>query len=100
MRPITTNLTQAVDANPSTVDFDITQLVSEHELHSLLLSGRPRSTKAKSSVIRRFADRHGLTVYKLGQTRLYRKDEWCRALTDASEARIGGVLKRLSNRCR
>jgi hypothetical protein len=73
---------------------DIREFVPERTLQQLLLDGRPRSRRAAAAVMLRFSRRHGLQVFRLGRTRLYRVGEFFRALERESGIREERLLRR------
>jgi len=73
---------------------DIREFVPERTLQQLLLDGRPRSRRAAAAVMLRFSRRHGLQVFRLGRTRLYRVDDFFRALQRESGIREERLFRR------
>ena len=64
--------------------FDPRELVAERLLMRFVLDQRPRSRRAAAAVLKRFAERQGLRIYRLGRNRLYRARDFFEALTRES----------------
>ena len=75
-------------------DWDIREFVVEAALRKFVMDDRPRSRRAAAAVMARFARRHGLTVFRLGRTRLYRSADFFAALGSESQARAERLLRR------
>jgi hypothetical protein len=73
--------------------FDPREFVSERILQGFVLDDRPRSRRAAAAVLKRFAQRHSLKVYRLGRTRIYRAEDFFRALTKESKAWYDRLLR-------
>jgi hypothetical protein len=77
--------------------FDPREFVSERILQGFVLDDRPRSRRAAAAVLKRFAERHSLQVYRLGRTRIYRAEDFFHALTSESEARHDRLVRGLGS---
>jgi hypothetical protein len=73
---------------------DIRNFVAEQLLMRFVMDARPRTRRAASAVVQRFAQRHGLRVYRLGRTRLYLRAEFFQALRTESGAKLDRFLSR------
>jgi hypothetical protein len=73
---------------------DIREFVPERTLQRFILDDRPRSRRAAAAVMLRFSRRHGLQVFRLGRTRLYRADDFFRALERESGIREERLFRR------
>ena len=74
--------------------FDLREFVAERVLQRFVLDDRPRSRRAAAAVLLRFAQRHKLQIFRLGRTRLYRIDDFFRALACESQVRIDRLVRR------
>ena len=73
---------------------DLREFVAERVLQRFVLDDRPRSRRAAAAVLLRFAQRHKLQIFRLGRTRLYRIDDFFRALACESRVRTERLLRR------
>jgi hypothetical protein len=73
---------------------DIRDFVAEQLLMRFVMDARPRTRRAASAVVQRFAQRHGLRVYRLGRTRLYLRAEPFEALRTEFGAKLDRLLSR------
>ena len=73
---------------------DIREFVAEAALRRFVMDDRPRSRRAAAAVLLRFAQRHKLQIFRLGRTRLYRVDDFFRALARESQVRADRILRR------
>jgi hypothetical protein len=74
--------------------FDLREFVAERVLQRFVLDDRARSRRAAAAVLLRFAQRHKLQIFRLGRTRLYRADDFFRALACESQVRIDRLLRK------
>ena len=73
---------------------DLREFVAERVLQRFVLDERPRSRRAAAAVMKRFAERQGLQIYRLGRNRLYRVQEFFEALARESHVRTERILRR------
>jgi len=73
---------------------DIREFVVEATLRKFVLDDRPRSRRAAAAVMLRFARRHGIRIFRIGRTRLYRAAEFFAALERESELLADRLLRR------
>lgn len=73
---------------------DVREFVVERVLQRFVLDDRPRSRRAAAAVMLRFARRHGLQVFRIGRTRLYRSADFFAALELESQTRTERLLRR------
>ena len=74
--------------------FDPREFVAERMLMRFVLDGRPRSRRAAAAVMKRFAERQGVQIYRLGRNRLYRIQDFFEALARESHVRTERLLRR------
>ena len=80
-----------LDSQPN---LDVREFVVEATLRRFVMNDRARSRRAAAAVMSRFAARHGLQIFRLGRTRLYRIDDFFRALACESRVRTERLLRR------
>ena len=80
-----------LDSRPN---LDLREFVVEASLRRFVMDDRPRSRRAAAAVMSRFAARHGLQIFRLGRTRLYRAADFFQALATESESRLDRLLRR------
>ena len=77
--------------------FNHREFVAERVLMQFLLDDRARSRRAAAAVMKRFSERHGLAVFRLGRTRLYRQSDFFQALANESGVRLAQLLRRVAD---
>lgn len=73
---------------------DLQEFVVEAIVRRFVMDERPRSRRAAAAVMRRFARRHGLQVYRIGRNRLYRARDFFEALDRESGIREERLFRR------
>ena len=73
---------------------DVREFVAERVLQCFVMDDRARSRRAAAAVMSRFAVRHGLQIFRLGRTRLYRISDFFAALERESGIRTERILRR------
>jgi hypothetical protein len=73
---------------------DLREFVAERLLMRFVLDERTRSRRAAAAVMKRFAERQGVQIYRLGRNRLYLVKDFFEALARESHVRTERLPRR------